>query len=277
MSVFTLILGTSLSQGLFYVSVDGYMKMSFNSTDPFRWDSKSAQVSNLFTYEHKSFYMGDPFRIGASLGMKIKPRHFIEIGVHYDGVSSKAGFRFASYQTYVDYYTPSSTQTKSRSQQSRFFLNYRYNLVNKSNKTNLSIFPSIGIVWRGGPKGVGNVGAFGTGGILIKDSLAYHNESTSYTAYNKYALQFGLGLQSDIFIRDKYWFSAHVQYAYSKVYLAYDVENFFINEINSGKITKYEFILHNRASGLYLGISRKFQIVPWKRKSNRKENAHNNT
>lgn len=266
-----LILGTAKSQGLLYLSVDSYAKMSFNSTNSFVWDSKTAQVSDLFSYEHSSYCVNQPLRLGASIGYQVNSRHAIEIGIHADGVSSKTRLRFASYQPLVDYTTPIYILNKSKSTQSRIFLNYKYSFFKKPGKTNVSLVPVISIGRRAGPKGQESVGSFGISGILIKDSLVYSESSEGYTSYSKYAFQFGLGLSSDVYIKSKYWFSASLFYSHTKTALYFDHTNMSITNLQTGVTTDYVFGLTNRASGLYVGVSRKFQLIPWKKNKQTKD------
>lgn len=263
-------LGTAKSQGSFYLSIDSYAKMSFNSTNSFVWDSKTAQVSDLFSYEHCSYCLTKPLRFGVTGGFQISNRHGIEIGIHSDGVSSKTRLRFASYQPYVDLTTPVYILNKSQSTQSRIFLNYKYALHKKPNKTSLSISPCISIGRRAGPKGEGGVGEFSSTGILIKDSLIFNQSSADFTTYSKYAFQFGLGLSSDLYLKGKYWFSLSLLYSHTKTALYFEQTKMQITNVQNGVTSNYLFGLTNRASGFYFGVSRKFQIIPWKGKSKNK-------
>nr|WP_299206820.1 hypothetical protein [uncultured Brumimicrobium sp.] len=258
--LFIMFFGIVQSQKTFYASVDLLTKMSFNSTDPFNWDTQNANVSSLFEYNHSSVTITDPLRLGISLGWNINQKHSLEIGAHYDGVSTKSTFRFSSYQQYVDHYTPNVTKTKSRSQQNRFFINYKYSLLNKENKTSLSLMGSLGLVTRAGPKAVGDVGSFGSSGILVKDSIAFERENTSYTSNANRSFQLGLGVSSDIYISNKYWVTLSFQFAFSRSYLSFDKESFSVIYLKSGDVYKYEFSQFNRTMGLYFGVSRHFYL-----------------
>ena len=264
--IFSLILGNVNSQELIYFSVDTYAKMSFNSTNAFTWDSKTTQVSDLFTYEHSSYCLSQPLRFGFSFGVQLKPKHVVEIGIHQDGVSSKERLRLASYQSYVNYVTPGFILDKSKTTQSRIFINYKYSLINKKQKTTLSVVPSFSISRRAGPKGDESVGGFGTSGYLESENLTYTTTNVGHTAYSNYGYQLGLGLSSDIFINKNYWFSILLQYSHSKTALYYNQTRIHVTDVNTGMTTNYMFNLFNRTSGLYFGVSRKFQLIPWIKK-----------
>lgn len=268
--IYSLILGHVNSQELIYFSVDTYAKMSFNSTNAFTWDSKTTQVSDLFTYEHSSYCLSQPLRFGFSFGVQLKPKHVVEIGIHQDGVSSKSRLRFASYQNYVDFVTPGFILTKSKTTQSRIFFNYKYSLINKKQKTTLSVVPSFSISRRAGPKGDESIGSFGSSGYLVSENLTYTTTSGGRTAYSNYGYQLGLGLSSDLFFKKSYWFSISLLYSYSKTALYYNQTRFNVTDADTGITTKYVFNLWNRTSGLYFGVSRKFQIIPWVKKEKEK-------
>jgi hypothetical protein len=253
-----MIFGIGISQKSFYGSIDLFTKMSMNSTHPFIWDTQNANVSPLFQYNHSSYTISDPFRLGVSLGWKINSKHTIELGGHYDGVSTKSFFRFSNFQETLGFNTSNLVKSSSRSQQNRFFINYEYNLFDKNKKTNLSMFGSIGLVTRAGPKEVGGVGSFGGSGVMIQDSVLYESENASFTSTFNRALQLGFGISSDIYLSKKYWFTVSFQYAHSSRYLSFDKDSFTLIYANSGDVYKYEFGQYNRAAGLYFGISRHF-------------------
>jgi len=264
--------GIVLSQKTFYASIDLLTKMSFNSTHPSLWDTQNADVSPIFEYNQSSYSIVDPFRLGVSLGWNINPKHNIEMGAHFDGVTAKSTHRFSSYQEFVDYYTPNIIKYQSRSQQNRFFINYKYSLLKKVDKTNFSIFGSLALVTRAGPKEVGDVGSFGSSGIIVKDSIIFESEYTAYTSNVNKALQIGLGMSSDIYISSKYWLTLSLQYAFSRSFLSFSTEYFSVKYLNSGEVYKYVFSQYNKASGLYFGISRHFYLDNVFKKKN---NAHN--
>lgn len=259
------------AQVSFYLATDSYLKMSFNSTHPFVWDSKTVQSTPLFQYEHASYCINDPLRFGFTLGAKLNKRHAIEIGIHGDGVSSKSRFRFSSYQPYVDLITSGYTGSESKSNQIRIFMNYKYYLLSKPKKTSIAIFPSVSLASRPGGKGQENVGGFGFGGQLTNDGLSYYSSSIGYTAYSNTSFQVGLGISSDLYFKEKYWLTLSLMGSYSNNYLSFDLDNFIIKNSNTGKNDNYEFGLYNWASGLYLGLSRQFQIYPWRPNRKKKE------
>ncbi|WP_107038980.1 hypothetical protein [Brumimicrobium mesophilum] len=259
-SLFIMFFGIAQSQKTFYASVDLFTKMSFNSTHPFEWDTKNANVSPLFEYNHSSVTIADPLRLGVSLGWNINQKHSIEIGAHYDGVTSKSNFRMTTYQEAIGYYTPNVATSLGRSQQNRYFINYKYSLLNRKDKTSLSLIGSLGLVTRAGPKEVADVGIIGSSGIIVKDSILFDYENASYTSNSNKALQLGLGLSSNIYVSNKYWVTLSFQFAYSGRYLGSDENSFRLIYLNSGDTYKYVFSEYNRAMGVYFGVSRHFYL-----------------
>ena len=247
--------------------------MSFNSTNPFSWDDKTTKLSDLFTYEQSSYCLYKPFRIGGTFGVKLNERHAFEIGVHEDGVSSKERIRFASYQPAVGVVSPVYILNTTKTVQNNWFLNYKYALFTKPKKTNLYIVPSIGIAIRKGGKSQENVGSFGISGILRDSNLVFEQSNTSYTSYSNRAFLFGLGVYSDLYFKDNYWFSVSLQYSHTNSYLYFTNTRMKIIDQNTNESTEYYYSLYHRASGLYFGISRKIQIIPWKSKSKKNKSS----
>lgn len=260
--------GILRSQMSFYVSPDIYTKMSFNSTDPFDWDSKTTQVSDLFTYEHKSFCLYAPIRYGITFGVRLNNKNSFEMGIHEDGVSSSSRLRFASYQQYVDFVTPVYTLSQARTAQSRIFINYKRKILGNNNKSTLSIVPNLGLAWRSGNLNQESVGSFSTNGILTKSGIVYDLSNKYYTSMNgKYALLFGLGISSELYFKGNYWFSISMNYSHTDSNLYFKETKMKITDSQTGESTTYVFSQYQRASGLYLSVSRKFQLIPWKGKS----------
>lgn len=271
--IFTLTLGIVQSQVSFFVSPDLNLKMSFNSNKYSEWDSKTTQVSNLFTYDNESYSLRNPFRLGISLGVKFKNENEIILGAHFDGVSSKQTLRFSTYEPQINTIIPNSSYSKSVSQQNRLFLSYKYVISKNINKSTIYILPSISLLWRAGSSKVESGGSFSSNALLQSNySLNY-----SYTDFtiSKYALAYGIGIGSDLFNNNNYLFSINLSYSHSSKYLYIDQTKVKLTNLSNNESINFEFQSYNRASGLYLMFSKKIQIIPWIKESRKK--AHNKT
>jgi len=240
--------------------------MSFNSEDPSlfnRWGTKSPAIPNdLFTFENTNYSFEDPFKLGVSIGVKFKNKNELILGAHYDGVSSKSKIMFWSYQSIVNNYTTGIIIDGSTGYQSRFFLAYKYYVKNKDGKTSLALLPSIGIVRRTGGRIIENVGTFGYSGVLTKDGLVFESTSSSYTNGIDKAFVLGFGISSDFYIKSKYFCSLSLQYSHTKKSLYFEETRMNIINKSTNQSDLYVFKVMNRASGLYLTLSRKIRIYP---------------
>lgn len=273
--IFILTLGVLKSQVSIFISPELYGKMSLNSNRFSYFEPKVSQVSNLFQYENSSYTLYKPFRVGASVGIKFINNSEIITGLHFDGVSSKQKLRFATYIPEINTVIPNNTFSKSVSNQYRVYFSYNFFFIQKPNKTSLALSPIISLVWRSGPKEIASVGNFSSSSLLPDDiQLEYSN--SSFTSYSKYAIQYGLGVSSNIYLSTKYLFSLSLQYSYSGSYLGVEQSKVKIINMNNNSFTNYEFQSYNRASGLYLKISKKIQIIPWIKIKERRK-AHNKT
>jgi len=267
----TLTLGVSQSQVSFFVSPDLYMKMSFNSNAFSDWDSKTVKVSNRFTYENKSYVLSNPFRIGISLGMRFKKKNEIILGYYEYEVSEKNRLRFPTYSVEFNEITPNKTRSRSVSDQKRLFILFNYILVKNENKTTLSIMPSLSFMKRAGPRYTERGGVFSSS-ALLPNSYRLEYTNSDFTM-SKYALAYGIGIGSDLYLRGKYLFSTSLQFSYSRNYLSLDQTRVKLINLNTQEETNYIFDSYNWASGLYLTFTKKIKLFPRKKKKNKNKNS----
>ena len=268
-----MILEQNFAQVSYYISPDLYYKMSFSSENDLGlsgFETREPKIqNNLFSFDNVNYTVKMPYRLGFSLGVKFKNRNEITLGFHADGVSSISKFSFISYSPLDSVYRPFIDKSGLRTIQNRVFIAYKYYLTKKDNKTNLCIIPTLGMAYRPGNYGIVSTGSFGGSGMLTPNKT-YELSYTGYTTGFNKALLFGIGIGSDIYSHKKYLFSLYLQYSYSRRSLGKEVNRMSIEDLNTGKIDKYEFSVFNRASGLYLTLSRKLFVYPRRNKDKNK-------
>jgi len=266
--IFISILGVAKSQVSFFVKPDFSVKMSFNSNSFSPWDDKTVKVSDLFTYENKSYYLGNPFRLGLSIGVNVKTKHEFIFSLSYDGVSSKQTLRFATYEPSINTIIPNRSYSKSRTQQNRACLSYSYFFFNKPNKTTFYIAPTISLVFRAGKSEIEKGGSFSFEAQLPNNVVGEFTD-TDYTSTVKYSMGYGMRFGTDIHNNKRYLFSLSLGFSYSNNYLYILQTKVNLFDGNTNKIINYEFQSYGLASGVYLTFSKKFQIYPWKKRKNK--------
>ena len=232
--------------------------MSFNSNTFSYWNSQTVKVSDHFTYKNKNYALTNPFRAGVSLGIRFKSKNEIIIGYHADGVSAKQTLLFPTYSPQLNTNFPNQSRSKSVSDQQRLFLIYNHMIFKPKNKTTLFVVPSISYMKRAGPSFPEPVGSFGSSALLPENySIDY-----SYTGFTraKYAIAYGIGIGSDIYIKEKYLCSTSIQFSYSENYLSSDLTKVKITNLNTGEELDYHFESYGWATGLYLTLTKKINI-----------------
>lgn len=206
-----------------------------------------------------SFYR--PTRMAIDIGMTYK-KHRITLGQMKDDVSSQNSIYVMRYSSFSGKYVSDRIVGTTRSDENRVYLNYEYTLFGKQEKTNFFLSTSIGLCYRAGPKGIGNVGTLSTSGNLDNNGKKITVTSAGYTADAKYVWNFGAGIGTDLYYKGHYFFTLSANFNYSNKYLGFDINTVTISDNNSSK--SYEFKILGIRKGIYFGISRRFQFYPWK-------------
>ena len=220
---------------------------------------ENLSLPDFSIYQSKTTF-DQPRRIAFNLGLSIK-RHTFHFAIQTDGVSSNYSIYFNSYDNILNTYRPNSLSGTGKTPQSRASLNYDFYFLKKERKTNLYITSSLGLCFRAGPRGVGSVGTLGSSGSLSTTKIL-QLVSASFTDVPKYVFNFGGGLGTDIFYKKYYLLTLTAGFTYSKRNL-YFTEN-TINVIDNSSSEKYVFKTVDNCSSIYFGISRRFQLYPWK-------------
>lgn len=270
---FTFLLGQIFAQVNFFVSADFYLKGSINSEHPLFWESNTFNGDSRFEYKFYNFSMYSPINLGISTDITINNKHEITLGLNTDGNSTKSKVYSDVYSPEFNTYSSSLGLDKGKSFYSRAFLNYGYNLINKQKKTTLKLFSGLGIVWRAGPKfGGENVGTFSFSYYLDENLTVLRNSNIGYT-WSKYGWVLNFGIASDLYFKQKYWFSLSLSYSYSPSVLYIEETQITIFNNNTGYYKHWVDSQNLKCNGVYFGISRKFQLYPWivKKKDKKKK------
>jgi hypothetical protein len=259
--LFVLSLGYINAQVTFHGSISRLNKISFTEMGGVTYDqNENLDFPEFSIYQSLVSYYR-PIRMAIDIGLSYK-KHRITLGQMKDGVSSEYKVRHMSYDPFLNSTKPNSISGSSRSDENRAYLNYEYILFGKDKKTNFFISTSIGLCYRAGPKGIGNVGTLSSSGNLNNTGAKITVTSAGYTADAKYIWNFGAGLGTDLYYKKHYFFTLFANFNYSNNYLGFDINTVTISDNNISK--SYEFEMLSLRKGIYFGISRRFQFYPWK-------------
>lgn len=269
--LFLIILGHVNAQMSFHLSPDLYFRTSFNSSSLASLENKNIQDFDNFSIQQDELSFYSPWRLGARLGVKFNPFHTLQIGGHWNGVSSKTELFFRYYQKYIDKHTNESELHGTVTAQGRWFVNYMYWLNRNSKNIQLKAVFSISVDKRAGPPIAGlGVGSFGGEGQIDKKGVFYESSSSGYTTKHTTSLGIGLGLEADFNTKTNYSFTLGVLYSHAPTPLYYNVVKMKIIDMANNTSTSYSFKQNYISSSLLFYISKSFNL-----KLNRK--AHNNT
>ena len=83
-------------------------------------------------------------------------------------------------------------------------------------------------------------------------------------AFTRFSGYLAIGFYTDILIKQKYILSASLTYLQGFKFMEYSVHRYHVIDNNIEK--RFDYTSASRGSGLYLQISRKFQLYPLKKK-----------
>jgi len=220
---------------------------------------ENLSLPDFSIYQSKATF-DQPRRIAFNLGLSIK-RHTFHFAIQTDGVSSNYSIYFNSFDNILNTYRPNSVSGTGKTPQSRFSLNYDFYVLKKERKTNLFVTTSIGLCYRAGPKGIEAVGTLGSTGKL-SPTKTLQITSASFTNIPKFVLNFGGGLGADLFFRKYYLLTLTAGFTYSNRSLYFT--NNTVTVIDNSVSKQYKFKTIDNCAGIYFGVSRRFQLYPWK-------------
>ncbi|MCC6182428.1 MAG: hypothetical protein IT237_11405 [Bacteroidia bacterium] len=239
--------------------------MSITSDNSFHWNTKT-NVNSPYNLEYKTsnFCFWAPLNFGISAGIQLSPKKEILIGLNTDGNSFIYKVYADNYQNGIGY-TFGESSIKGKSSFIRYYINYKYTLYSLPSNLNCSIIIGAGMAQRGGPqKGGESTGNFGIAGTIDENGTVYAFQNKSFTWHKRgYLINFGLG--SDVYIRNKYIFSSTLIFTYSPYATGRDLNTLTISNPNTNYSKTYKQNVDFKGTGLYLGVSRRFQIYQTKK------------
>jgi hypothetical protein len=258
--IFIFSLGSAYSQVTFFGTINRNYKLSFNQSYynnlPINGTLDFPEFSTVQSY----ITFDQPKRIAISLGLEYKKHRFYIESLN-DAVSSQSILNVRYYDPVSNSYINYSSNSKDRTFQKRFSLNYEYQFFGKNEKTNFFINGSIGLCHRAGPKEISPAGTMSSN-LNFSPSLQMSFSSSAFSAVTKNAFNFGLGIGSDLFYKKHYILSISARFAYSKQSLYFNENTIKVYKPNTTQ--EYKINQDFLCSGIYFGISRNFQLFPWK-------------
>ncbi len=253
-------LGNIFSQVTYFGSINRNYKLSFNQSY-----YKNSPINGTLDFPDFSIVQpyitfDQPKRTAISLGLEFKDHRFYIESLN-DAVSSQSILNVRYYDPVSNSFINYSYDSKDKTFQKRFSLNYEYQFFGKNYKTNFFINGSIGICHRAGSKEISPAGTMSSN-LNFSPSLQMSFSSSAFTAVTKNAFTFGLGIGSDLFYKKHYILSISARFAYSKQSLYFNENTIKVYKPNSTQ--EYKINQDFLCSGIYFGISRNFQLFPWK-------------
>jgi hypothetical protein len=258
--IFNVSLGNIFSQVTFFGSINLNYKLSFTQSY-----YKGSPINGTLDFPDFSIVQpyitfDQPKRTAISLGLEFKDHRFYIESLN-DAVSSQSILNVRYYDPVSNSFINYSSDSKDKTFQKRFSLNYEYQLFGKNDKTNFFINGSIGLCHRAGPKEISPAGTMSSN-LNFSPSLHMSFSSSAFTAETKNALNFGLGIGSDLFYKKHYILSISARFTHSKQSLYLNKNTIKVYKSNSTQ--EYEINQNFLCSGIYFGLSRKFQLYPRK-------------
>lgn len=258
--IFTFALWNATAQVKFYGSYSIAHKISFNEVF-----YNGLPTNGIFNFPDFSIVCPlktseDPRRSALRFGLEFK-RHRMFVELLNDAVSSKY-FISAEY-----FYTPTNSMINyssygtSKTFQKRLSLNDEFRLFGKEDHTNLFITASLGLCYRSGPKGILPAGTMGMG-LDFSPTMQMESQQSGFTDDAKFAWNMGVGLGTDIHLKNQYLLTFQVNFAYSDQSLYFNENTFRVYKNNS--VQEYKIIQKDLCAGVYIGVSRRFHLYPWK-------------
>ena len=252
------------SQVSFYVEPTIQTKTSISSTSFFRMTDFQIQDDSRFTLNNRFLIFPQklsPLTLGINIGLVLKnKRHIFNLGIMGD--ESNAGFDY-SFRTIDDFGNPSSRDGGFNTGRSftNVHFNYKYKLNSKNKEFNWYLLAGFGWALRNKSSNL----TFETDVVKgrINDTTNFLLESTNTRTYNPFVMMYNLGLQVDVNSKKgNYLFSSSLNYFYSNQVLTYLPTE--INIYSNTKSETFQSASYSTGSGIYLQVSRRIQVYPWK-------------
>jgi hypothetical protein len=256
------------SQVSFYVEPTIQTKTSISSTNFFRMTDFDRQDDSRFTLNNHFLIFPkklSPLLLGLNIGVITKnKRNIFNLGINGD--ESSAGLDY-SFRTIDDFGNPSSRDGGFYTGRSftNVHFNYKYKLNSQNKQFNWYLVAGFGWALRKKPSS----STFETSVVegRTNDTTNFLLESTNVRSYNPRIFMYNLGLQIDVNSKKgNYLFSTSLNYYYSNQVMTYLSTK--INIYSNSKSETFYSSNYSTGSGIYLQVSRRIQVYPWKKKNN---------
>lgn len=256
------------------VALPGLFRGGLNYTDQ-TMDNPYFKFNNKLLSSRPSIYWGIGFGINIDSN-----KHIFKIELSKDGVGGMAEFSTLSAynpfpnQIQATHYAHQTFYHQSSHLVSRITLGYNYLLTKKSTKSKVYINSDISLLFGRSHSQVWDYGDINEPGAFVLYNDSEIKKFYYGSQFSGKTLMLGLGLSSDIGFKIhnkwKYFFSLNILYRQGLKTVQSSGYNTYIkdNVENFDSVIYYE--TSSKGSGIYFEISRRFQLIPWKRKMKRK-------
>jgi hypothetical protein len=263
--LFLLMFGQSFAQTSIYVRPSILFKGQFSSNSPTQFGTSPYNQENSFSYKNKNIVLPkkfSPLLLGFSVGVKLKDRFLFEFSANQDESTSGAEIQFLNYDPVYNNYSESQVSYYKGRSFGRYCLQSSVRLAKKKNNTFFIDF-GAGLAHRSGGLTIEKT-QFDQYSILLDDNYSSMDITSYVVRNNTKSLLLSLGFTDDISFHNKYLFSLSLFYSKSFSFLSTVVSDITVHK---GGINKtYTYHSYSRGSGIYIQISRRLQVFPWKLK-----------
>ena len=237
------------------------------------FDNMTASNS-YFQVNNKLLSYRNVIHLGINFGLSLNNRHAIEFGWRQDGAGSSWQTKMMTWDTTsygLQTFSNNGSLRQSYISYHRFVLNYQYQITSDDNKTSFGLSFGTGLLFNPNKKKNTSPPSIIFGSYSSNEALTHLDENitmpiqeTEMMPVARLSGYLSIGLYNDIRIKQKYILSASLTYLQGFKYMEYSVHRYHIIDNNVEK--RFNYTSASSGSGLYLQISRKFQLYPLKKK-----------
>ncbi|RYM34094.1 hypothetical protein ERX46_09040 [Brumimicrobium glaciale] len=273
LSIFLLFGITLNAQVAFYLRPTIIAKTNQGKFGSFSGKASFNTITNEhFTFANQPVLFSGYLDIGFNIGIQIKEKHFIELGLSSDyssiGNNILINSTYTDFQTGKEYITNNYSMGTTSIYYPRLSVDYHNNFWSNPKET-LRIRSVAGVGVLIGGKSIASNGGDSPDqpnspedyreigpNIFITNEYSTSTNNGGNTAYFK--LGFGMDFNTK---KDRHLFSLDASYLLSARPVQYEETR--IHVLDNGNEVNYLFDQSSRGSGFYFQISRKFQVYPW--------------
>jgi hypothetical protein len=207
---------------------------------------------------------------GLNVGLKTQnERNFLQFGVNNDQSVTGVYAVFDAIQMSDGFEYEAGYILNSGTNFINFHLDYLYRLNKNPKRINFYFKTGFGFAYRPTTNNM-NINSRNLEVNIDKETFMINN-SVGSNSNNKTSFLLNLGLACDVNSKKgKYLFSSSLFYTYSSTVLNQINSNVDLYTISGVENKNYKF--YSKGSGIYLQLSRRFQLYPWKKFKLKKDN-----